>query len=248
MHFRDILMASASRSGGWTPLAVSSLAAWWDAEATSSVALSATKATAWTDIKGGLVLEQATDASRPTYGATSFNGRPGLTFDGTDDQMTYGAAVLSGAAVGEMWALVDQAALVADTTARMAFATGSSTSNKRELARVVASGANRARAATFDGTTTPTAQDTTVDFSGLHVIRAIFAPTLLTIDIDGTTTSTVITGNNNSGTSRTRVGANPSGTAGNFWNGVINSALVFNALLTADEANRVRAYLNQRIA
>jgi hypothetical protein len=234
--------------GEWTPRAIGSLVAWWDAEVPSSLTLSGSAVTAWRDVVGGAVVSQAFGAACPTYSATSYNGRPGLTFDGSDDALTYGAAVLLGAAVGEMWALVDQAALVGDTTARAAFTTGSSTSNKRELARVVASGANRARAATFDGTTTPTAQDTTVDFSGLHVIRAVFATTLLTIDIDGTTTSTVITGNNNSGTSRTRVGANANGTAGNFWNGVINSALVFNALLTADEANRVRTYFDRRRA
>lgn len=229
------------------PLNIPALAVWLDAEVTSSLGLSSNKAALWTDVKSGLVFEQATDAARPVYSDTAFNGRPGLIFDGTAAQMTYGAAVLSGAAVGEMWAVVDQAALAADTTARMAFSTGSSTSNKRELARVVASGANRARAATYDGSTTPTVQDTTVDFSGLHIIRAVFATTLLTIDIDGVTTSTVITGNNNSGVSRTRVGANPSGTAGNLWNGVINSALVFNDLLTADVANSVRNYFNQRI-
>jgi hypothetical protein len=233
-------------SGRWTPRTIGKLVAWWDAEARSSLSLSGSSVVSWMDIVGGVAVSQAVVASQPAYSASSFNNRPGLTFDGTADELTGTPATLSGATTGEMWALVDQTALVANTNVRCAFTMGSTTANKRELARVVDSGANRARAATFTGSTTPTAQDTTVDFSGRCVLRAIFAPTLLTVEINGTTTSTVITANNTA-TTRVRIGANPAATAGNFWQGVINSALVFNAPLTTDEANRVRAYFTQRM-
>lgn len=235
--------------GGRAALSISSLVAWWDAEVPSSLTRSGSAVSAWRDVVGGVSVSQAFGSARPTYGATSYNGRPGLTFDGSDDELTGGplAGALAGAATGEMWALVDQTALAADATARSAFTVGNGATIKRELARAVSSGSNRARAATYDGSATQTALEPTVDFSGKHVLRAIFEPTLLTIEIDGVAASTVITVNNTS-IVRTRIGANASGTAGNLWSGVINSCLAFNSLLTTDEANRVSAYLNQRRA
>lgn len=235
--------------GQWTPRNIGKLVAWWDAEVPSSMLLSGSSVAAWRDVVGGVVVSQSFGSARPVYGRTSFNVRPGVTFDGTDDELTGGtlAGALAAAATGEMWALVEQTALAADTGARSAFTVGTSATIKRELARAVSSGSNRARAATYDGSATQTALETTVDFSGKHVLRAIFEPTLLTIEIDGTTASTVITANSTS-IIRTRIGAGVAGTAANFWQGVINSCLVFNGLLTTDEANRVRAYFNKRKA
>ena len=232
---------------GWTPRTIGKLVAWWDAEVFSSLLLSGSAVAAWRDVVGGASLTQSFGSSRPTYGRTSFNGRPGITFDGTDDclERTGVSPMTSGAASGEMWALVGQSALAADATFRSAFVAGNSSGNKRELARTVASGTNRGIGATFNGTTTPTAQDTTVDFSTRHVLRAIFEPTLLTFEIDGVTTTTSISQNSTS-TSRTRIGANAAGTVASFWSGPINSALGFNAPLTTHEANLVRAYLNKR--
>ena len=230
---------------GWTPRNLGNLNEWWDAENLPSFTFNGSAVSAWKGRAVGVVASQAVAGSQPGYSATAFNGkRPGVTFDGVADELT-AASVLSGATAGELWALVDQTAAAADTTTRVAFSTGSSAASKRELARVVASGTNRARAATFDGSTTPTAQDTTVDFSGVHLIRAIFAPLLLTLEIDGVVTSTVITGNS-TGSGRTRIGANPVSTAGNFFQGVGNSFLAFNGLLSLNEANQMSAYFNAR--
>src|SRR5690606_10199289 len=80
---------------------------------------------------------------------TTFNGRPGLTFDGADDFLEYaGVGVFpASSTAGELWALVSQDALPADTTARYAVGYGGSTSpTGRGLRRGVSGGVNQATA------------------------------------------------------------------------------------------------------
>ncbi|HTM77999.1 MAG TPA: hypothetical protein VL133_10260, partial [Devosia sp.] len=68
----------------WSPLALgASLLAWWDAS--QGVSLSGSQVTAWADRKSGYSVAQGTGAARPLWSATSFGGKPGLTFDGIDD-------------------------------------------------------------------------------------------------------------------------------------------------------------------
>ena len=93
-------------SGGhaaWTPLNLPSLVAWWDAQDTAHIALSSSNVTSWTDKKGGIVASQNTGANQPTWSATARNGKPGITFNGGTQFLTFTPTGLpSGSSVGMM--------------------------------------------------------------------------------------------------------------------------------------------------
>jgi hypothetical protein len=71
----------------------------YDASVTSSVTLSGSNVTQWNDISGGgYHLNVPSPSTTPVYSATSFNNKPGITFDGVanslatiNDTITFGA-------------------------------------------------------------------------------------------------------------------------------------------------------------
>lgn len=63
---------------------------WFDAADSTTITASANAISTWSDKSGGgRNFTQGTVGSRPTYQASSFNGRPSVNFDGTSDFMTY---------------------------------------------------------------------------------------------------------------------------------------------------------------
>lgn len=234
---------------GWSPAALgASLLGWWDAERSDKLSLSGSAVTSWTDLVGGYVASQAISASKPIYSATSFNNRPGLTFDGLDDELTLASVPFpTGAAACEIWKAIDQTALAADTTTRNLFSFGGGTgATARRLRRDVLGGVNRALMATGDGATAIGPNNANVDFSGRHVVRGIVGAPTVEIHVDGVTggTSNVVSA---TGAVRTRIGASDATTPGGFMQGVVSAVLV-TAPLTAPEAASLYAYLNARKA
>lgn len=71
----------------WTPddLGVA-LAAWWSADDLADGAVAS-----WADRVAALTLVQATGANQPVRAADSFNGFPGVTFDGINDEISVAA-------------------------------------------------------------------------------------------------------------------------------------------------------------
>lgn len=234
---------------GWSPLQLgSSLLAWWDAERADLITVSGGLVSSWKDAVGAYDAVQTVGASKPAYSATSFNGRAGLTFDGTDDELTFTgvpAGIPTAANPSEVWTLVSQDALVADATGRTSFSYGGAGNNTRFCERAVSGGVNRADAASGSGAGVVTCLNAGVDFSGRHVVRNIFTATAVQCDVDGVvgTPQAVVPSTN---TTRGRIGANSAGTPGAYWNGVHSTVLVV-APLTAAEATLLYAYLNRRL-
>lgn len=76
----------------WTPAALgSSLALWLDAADASTITLNGSTVSQWSD-KSGKARHalQAVAANQPTYAATGLNGKPVLTFDGTNSTLAAG--------------------------------------------------------------------------------------------------------------------------------------------------------------
>lgn len=173
-------------------------------------------------------------------------GRPGLIFDGSDDELTLASVPFpTGASACEIWALVDQQALVADTSTRLAASYGGTgTANRRRIGRAVSGGANRGQIGAGDGASEVTATNGSVDFSGRHVARGIFRATEIQADMDGISAAAqaVVPATTSD---RTRIGANSSPTAGGFWHGMMSTVIVTGALST-DQASQLTAYLKAR--
>lgn len=79
------------RATGFTPKNVSGLAAWWDANDTSTLTLDGNgNVSSWADKSGNAVTaSQGTANNRPTPTAAALNGKQVLTFDGSNDSLAF---------------------------------------------------------------------------------------------------------------------------------------------------------------
>lgn len=248
MRFRDLLMATTAQAGGtnFVPADLgASLTAYWDANRSDLM----------TDDGGGLISSWrdsvgaydaiAAGAARPTYSATGFNGHPVISGDGVANELTLApvpAGIPIGATPCEAWWLVDQKTLPGDTTNRVIGGYGGTTAAvSRRLVRVVASGVNRARI-TDTGTNL---NNTSVDFSGRHVVRLIATGTTVNIEVDGVAAAGAaqISAVTNP---RFRFFADTAATAAAFA-AVGIAACAITLPLTAGQAVAMYAYLSRRI-
>lgn len=78
-------------SGRFTPKSVPGLAAWWDANDTSTLTLDGNgNVSSWADKSGNSVTaSQGTANNRPTPTAAGLNGKQVLTFDGSNDSLAF---------------------------------------------------------------------------------------------------------------------------------------------------------------
>lgn len=232
----------ASSGASWNPITGlgSSLLAYWDADTASSLTLSGSNVTTWADVKNGYAVTQAVSGSKPIYSATGLNNRGAVTFDGTDDFLELASQPFPSANNGsEIWALVNQTALVADTTARgiAGYGTDLASTSRYDIRRVI-TGVNRGGVGGA-----ATVSNTAADFSGIHVIRGRFEATQISVSIDGNTAATGAA-IPNTGTTRVRIGATPLA-APTYFQGAVN-ALIVTSLLTTDQATQLTQYLKTR--
>lgn len=242
------LSLTGQGGGAWSPARLgASLLGWWDAERADKLTLSGSSVTTWADIVGGYAATQALGAAKPTYSATGFNGRPGIPFDGVDDELTLaGVPFPSGAAASRVWLLLDQTALPADTAVRYPFAYGNGSASERRVRRVVVSGVNRGGTSTGNGGGSTLAVDGLVDLSGRHVMLATFGPTDSSISVDGAA-PTSVAAVPATATSRTRIGALAVSTASAFFQGVLNTILIDDGSPAAIAQDpKIIAYLKAR--
>lgn len=220
------------------------LLGYWDAERADLMTVAGGTVSSWRDVKAAYNLVQATGAAQPAYSATSFNGHPGITFDGTDDFLSLTTHPFPiNADPSEIWAVVSQAALVADATARYAVAMGGGTPTSRAVARQVSGGANQARGIVGNGTTTASSAASAA-FSTRHLVRVQTSATDVTVSLDGVaaTSAAIVPATANT---RIRFGAFAATSAAGFWNGQIAAVLV-TAPLSAPKAAALQTWLLSR--
>jgi hypothetical protein len=235
-------LSNVAAMGGGAPFTPTDLGAslleWWDAEDATKLTLSGSDVVTWTGKVGGLAPTQSTGASRPLYSATSFNNRPGLTFDGVADHLFISAMPFP--ANCEIWCLVDQTALAADATVRTVFATGGNTGGASYQVRRAVNTINNAGANNGSATSAYNA----ADFSGRHIVRGVFSATGFSMAVDGNTAVSAVSATTLAAT-RTRIGANTASTASAFFQGVINTIMV-TAPLTTNQADNMWDYMGVR--
>ena len=190
----------------------------------------------------GLHLTQATGANCPLWKSDG-----SLLFDGTND--TLDNAAITGLPIGttpsEMFLLVRQDALVADTGTRTAFCYGGSSNNTRRTCfRVVISAANRARAQVGTSASSTSATEITADFSGVNVVHIVFGAASTDIDVNnGTPVNAVVAVNAGAGT--IRMGALTS-TAASWWNGKMARSLITSLLTTPQRTSTMAYFMAER--
>ncbi len=233
------------RSSGFYPTDLgASLLGLWDAEVPAQFTLSGTNVITWTDGVATCSPTQSTTANRPTLSATVLNNRPAVVFDGSNDSLVLASTPFpTGANPCEIWALVKQDALAADNLAGVILTYGGGTNaTNRIVRRMVTSGVNRLGGLTGTGAA-PTVSNTSVDFSGIHVIRYVATGTQQRVDIDdntGTSGSAVPT----TGTTALAIGATTGG-GGQFFKGAINM-IVVTTILTTEQATQMSLFMKSR--
>ena len=80
-------------AGPWTPARIST-ALWLDADASDTITLNGTTISEWSDKKGNLItVSQSTPSAQPTLALNSLNGKPTLSFDGSDGLLSVAGAL-----------------------------------------------------------------------------------------------------------------------------------------------------------
>jgi len=233
----------------WSPLAIPSLVAWWDADWADGLDLVGGAVRTWTDAIGGFALTQSVSAARPAFNPTGFNGRAVVTFDGVDDCLEgVGVGNLpANTATGEVWGLADQTTLPADTAQRSIVAWGGAGGGKsRSCRRVVVSVVNRFSTNFGDGAANFSAVQSSNDFSGRCVFRSLFGASSSYGEVDGVAGVPTAATLNTNDTTRTRIGSVANVTASTFYQGGLATLLAFDAAPSASDAARLLAYLTSR--
>lgn len=237
------LGAATLGKGAWTPLALGSkLLAWWDAS--SGITLSGNQVTAWADRKNGYSAVQGLSSARPSWSATSFGGKPGLTFDGNDDELTLASQPFPTTAGSEVHAVIQQGALPGDANVRSFFSYGGGGANTARRAYRISG--NTGQIQVGSGSSNVTAATASGLFSGRVYARAIYGATASSMEIDGSAGAPAsITPN--SGSARARIGATDAGAPSFFWQGQMRDVIV-TSILTIDEAAKLQLFLLTRRA
>lgn len=179
-----------STEGVWSPSILGSdLIAWWDAS--FGLSLSSGKVTAWADRVHAYILAQSVDANRPAYSATSFNGGPGVTADGTTDYLDSTDAALlaalpTGASPVELWAIWQDQSTPGDGVARRIIAYGGDSNNtSRSMRRDGASGINRMQTYVGSGASEVGQSNGAVNIANRRVLRGVISATAVRSYVDG---------------------------------------------------------------
>lgn len=236
-------IATLGAGGGVSPVTIlgASLLAWWTADRADLITLSGSQVSSWKDVVAGYDVVQAVGGARPLYSATGFNGAPGLTFDGLDDELTLASVPLpTGANPCEMHGILQQDALPADATTRRWFSYGGISNNDaRQVNRSVVTGANRASGITGIGASPTFPTGVPEDFSGRHVHRMVLTGSAHWQKVDNGAPGAPLAAVPATGTTRVRIGAATSGLG--FWHGKIRDILV-TSLLTTEQATALEAW------
>jgi hypothetical protein len=235
-------LAALSRS--YTPAAAlgSLLLGYWDAERTDLLTQSAGAVSSWRDAVGGYDATQATGAAQPVWSPTSFGGRAGVTFDGSDDTLATSSAAQfpTGAAPSELWALAINTA--SDSTTRTIVGYGNTGQTARTVGR---STTNLDRGTAGDGSASQAKSGSVTLTSGMRfVMRWQVGATASTLTTNGTAGGSVSVVPATD-TARLRISGIPTSAGSNFWAGTI-AAMLVTLPLNETQAARLYAWLYAR--
>lgn len=216
------------------------LLGFWDAEDVSTFTLAGSNVSAWRDKVASYSAAQGVSSAKPIYSATSFGGRPGVKFDGTDDLLRVSTNVFGNIPI-EVWMLIEQFDLASDAAEYTSVGFGGTTVGvSRRTGRRVLLGVNRA----YSRFSVTYANDGHVDFSGKHVVRSSYGASNMGIAVDGQDPTTVgITTSSNAG--NVSFGASTTAAPTSFAEINANSIL-FTKPLSVPNASKMLAFLKSR--
>lgn len=238
------LMGSPAVAKGWS--ALDHVLAWWD----SSVGITKTgnAVTGWRDRKSDIEVLRAGADTSPTHQDTSFNGAPGVLFDGVANRLSI--AALPGIipiGANPVWAyfVVQQDSLPADAATRhMLSYGGSGAAVARYFRRVVTGGSNRAQATVGSGGASTSVSYVSGLFEGRQLAIMKVGATATSVSLNGAAPASSAVVPATGGTNGLVIGANHT-SAGFFFKGIIRD-IVLTAPLSAENEANLQAFLMAR--
>lgn len=239
LPFSVALRAGNRAADAWSPAQLgASLLGWWTADRSDLITLqTGSKVSSWRDVVAGYDLTQGTDDSRPVYSATGFNGLPGITADGIDDNLARSSSPFpSAAAQCEIWALGDWPSIASNNANAFSYG-GSSVAAVRAIRMTTVSSIMR-----LIGDATSANVNTNFAFpGGRHIIRFAVDGVESRLDYDGGQRST-LTVTPTTSTLRMRMFAGSNTGVDRLMAATIADVLVTD-LLTDAQAAQLQAYL-----
>lgn len=219
----------------------------WDAEDVSTLTLAGALVSTWTGKIIGVAPTQSFGSQKPVYSATSFNGRPSVTFDGTDDMLSVDTQPFpSGANTCEVWTLGENLAAISSIPFGVAFSYGGvTTGTYRQIGRL-GDGAHRQGAGqSSNNMTLVNVIDTVHPADGVAVVRVRHEATRMRLSVNGNAFVDSATTAPITGATRSRIGARLSNTPSQYINGRINMVGV-TTLLSDPQAALLTTLLKTR--
>lgn len=217
------------------------LRAWWTADDPSSIDTSGGLVSQWRDQVSARAVSQGTSSLMPIYSTVSFNGSPGVAFDGADDVLLNAGAHSLGTSVAcEMWALVDQQA-PPSATPGLIVCYGNAVSARRAIERGQTP-TNNAGVRTTNNVPAESIIYNSADFTGRHYVGAQHAATQQVAQDSNTYATQSITLGTVSSTGLS-IGASTTPSA--YFTGIVRDVLI-TASLSAQQRTDLGAWLNTR--
>lgn len=228
----------------WSPSNLGvKLQGWLSVDDSASLDITSGNVENWRDQVGTRTFTEAT--ARPEYSATGGpNGTPAILLDGTESLTLDSVPYPTGAAAVRIYSVCSQDSPGTDATHRYLFQYGDNTgANRRGIGRRVTSGVNRFK----NSTGTSELAVNSVDFTGWHWVMAGWdgaGNAAAAIDTVAATPTAIAV---NSGTTRTRIGANGGSTPGEHWLGKVSHIVTTTDDLTTAEIIYLQAWLADRV-
>lgn len=232
----------------WTPGQLGSATShWWDSADAATLTLVGTspvKVSHWAS-KGSVASAtwvQNTDGRRPTYSATARNSLPGLTLDGSDDQMLLSASLLAGGAAISNVFIVAYTSGGATYRGLFGYGTpnGGATGGSRKVGAM--NSANTGNA--YLDLTAVSVKSASTWGGADRIVAARFESPTTGIRVDGSFTEVTASQVLNTDVSGSAclgnfLDSNPS----TYWPGVVQEIVIVNRAVTTDEYSKITGYL-----
>jgi hypothetical protein len=236
-------LITGSQKVNWTPANITT-ALWLDANDSGTITESSSLVSQWNDKSGNARHATASSTARPTYSATSFNSKPGISFDGTANVLRADGLATIAQGNDTPWSVVFVGNLTSGSTFRTVLGFGSSTSlNPFHIIGVTE--ANLFRTARRDQNIAEQIVSGTSGVTANRIFGMTFGGTSATIYQNGSQDNTGSCNVDTLATTidRFSIGALTRTSASGFISCVLSEVIISAAAISTDTRQRIEGYL-----
>lgn len=230
-------------SSTFTPASLTGLIGWYDAQNSGSITQSSGLVSQWNDLSTiANNVSQATSANQPTYGATSFNSKPGIRFFATGSSNFLQSSALPVASINDCTVFV-----VFNIATIAGYSTLYALGGSGDEFDIAVRQTTPNFAILYSSNTTPNEADSSISLSTATNYYGCWqrssGTTSFRINGSADATTTAQANNITIAVSSTLIGGD---NAGEPFDGTIAEVIVYNRALTVTEIGQVETYIKSR--